>query len=120
MATMVSSSFRLLRINIRLFGKSIIDHIIRNHFDPENIANEIEICCFCGSSECITKEHVLPKWVFENNPDEFFLTLINSSKQKFIQTTIPACNICNNNILSKIENYIKSLFLNVALKNEYF
>lgn len=112
--------FKDLRKRVRQNGKEIIEHIVRNHFDPENIANEAEICCFCGSNNRVTKEHVLPKWTFENDPNEFFLTLINDSKQKFIQTAIPACNDCNNNLLSKIENHIKNLFLYVDLKNDYF
>ena len=58
--------FKDLRKRIRLNGKGIIEHLVRNHFDPENIANEDEICSFCGSDNRTTKEHVLPKWTFEN------------------------------------------------------
>jgi hypothetical protein len=117
---MVDDYFKLLRKNIRLNGKSIVDHVKRNHFDPLNFAQEEDICSFCGTENEMTKEHVLPKWSFQNDPDRYFITKINDTTQSFIKTSIPACAICNNAILSKIENYINRLFLKTDLNTDYF
>ena len=117
---MIDDYFKLLRKNFRLNGKTIIEHIIRNHFDPWNFSNEEDICTFCGEANKLSKEHVLPKWSFQNDPDRFFITEINESSQKFINTTIPACSICNNNTLSNIERYIKALFRDTNLQNDYY
>lgn len=98
----------------------IIDHIKRNHFEPHNFAEENDLCTFCGKEEDLTKEHVLPKWCFENDPERFFKTVINESKQTFIKTTIPACSTCNNETLSKVENHINNLFRNTDLNDNYY
>lgn len=117
---MTDDLFKLLRKNFRLNGKLVIDHIKRNHFDPWNIAEEEDICIFCGSDNKLTKEHVLPKWVFQNDPNRYFVTKINDSSQTFIQTAIPTCEKCNNDTLSKIENYIVALFRDTDLSSDYY
>jgi hypothetical protein len=117
---MVDDCFKFLRKSMRNKGRNIIQHIKRNHFDPLNIAGEGEICIFCGSGENLTKEHVIPKWSFQNDPSRSFITRINNSEQSFIKTAIPACSTCNNNVLSKIEKYIKTLLLDTDLENHYF
>jgi hypothetical protein len=117
---MVDKCFKLLRKNFRQNGKLIIDHIKRNHFDPWNFADEDDKCSFCGIDKKLTKEHVLPKWCFENDPKRFFETVINGTSQTFSKTVIPACSICNNETLSKVENYINNLFRNTNLDSEYY
>jgi len=117
---MIENSFKLLRKNIRCHGKVIIDHIKRNHFDPWNIAGENDICVFCGESDNLTKEHVLPRWSFQHNPERTFETKINGSTQTFIKTTIPTCMSCNNNTLAGIENYIAALFRDTDLSSGYY
>lgn len=117
---MIDQCFKTLRIAIRREGKNIVDHIKRNHFEPGNFAGEPDICTFCGSPHNLTKEHVLPKWSFQHNPKEHFITHINDSQQTFIKTAIPACANCNNNILSKIEKYINDLIRNTNLDTDYF
>ena len=117
---MIDECFKLLRKNFRDNGKVIIDHIKRNHFDPWNIANEEDICTFCGDEDHLTKEHILPKWSFQNDPDRNFITTMNNASQTFIKTSIPVCSTCNNNTLSKIEDYINDLFKYTNLKEDYF
>jgi hypothetical protein len=117
---MVDESFKILRKNFRANGKLIVDHIKRNHFDPLNFAGEEDICCFCGNDEVLTKEHVLPKWCFQNDPKRNFDTVINGTNQAFIKTTIPTCPTCNNVTLSKIENFTTSLFQNTDLNTDYY
>ncbi|QHT70150.1 hypothetical protein GXP67_27640 [Rhodocytophaga rosea] len=98
----------------------IIDHIKRNHFDPWNFAGEDDICSFCGKHDVLTKEHVIPKWCFQNDPDRCFETIINGTIQTFIKTTIPACATCNNDTLSKIERHINNLLQNTDLNTDYY
>lgn len=117
---MVGEKFKLLRKNFRNNGKLIIDHIKRNHFDPWNFAEEDDLCSFCGTAKDLTKEHVLPKWCFENDPERIFETVINESKQAFIKTEIPACSKCNNETLSKIEKHINNLFRRTDLSKDYY
>lgn len=117
---MTDDCFKLLRKNFRISGKTIIDHIKRNHFEPGNFAGENDICSFCGGNNKLTKEHVLPKWCFQNDPSINFETLINGTKQPFMKTVIPACPSCNNETLSKIEKYTLELFRSTDLNNEYY
>lgn len=117
---MPNEQYKLIRKNIRIKGKLIIDNVIRKNLDPWNISDESDACCFCGSNKNITKEHVLPKWSFQNDEKKFFITEINNSKQTFMKTVIPTCEICNNETLSKIEKYTKSLLSRTDLCNDYF
>lgn len=117
---MADQSFQILRKHFRKRGKFIIDHIKRNHFDPWNFADEEDICSFCGQMEDLTKEHVLPKWCFENAPNRSFNTVINQSSQSFIKTVIPACSTCNNETLSKIERYVNQVFKTTDLNLDYY
>jgi hypothetical protein len=116
----VEDHFKLLRRNFRLNGKTIVDHIKRNHFEPGNFAGEDDICSFCGEKNRLTKEHVLPKWHFKNDPTRNFQTITNGITQTFAKTAIPACSICNNETLSEIEKHILKLFQNTDLSKEYF
>ncbi len=117
---MVDDCFKLLRNNFRLHGSLILDHIKRNHFDPDNFAGEDDICSFCGKNNELTKEHVIPKWCFQNDPERCFETVINGTTQAFIKTTIPACSTCNNDTLSKVERYTNNLFQNTNLDTDYY
>ncbi len=117
---MTDDCFKLLRKHFKLNGKAIIDHIKRNHFEPGNFAGENDICSFCGEDSKLTKEHVLPKWCYQNDPSRNFETLINGTKQLFMKTVIPACPTCNNETLSKIEKNILELFQTTDLDNEYY
>jgi hypothetical protein len=116
----IDDHFKILRRNFRLNGKTIVDHIKRNHFEPGNFAGEDDLCSFCGENNRLTKEHVLPKWCFQNDPARHFQTLINGTTQTFAKTAIPACPTCNNETLSEVEKYILKVFQNTDLNKEYF
>jgi hypothetical protein len=75
---------------------------------------------FCGRAEDLTREHVLPKWTFESEPNKYFVTNINGLKQKYIKTVVPACSECNSKILGLLEKQIKSSFEAVDLEKEFF
>jgi hypothetical protein len=79
-----------------------------------------EICSFCSSSKDITKEHVIPRWTFENCTKKYFTTNINGLPQTYNKTTIPACTVCNNERLNALEVYIQNLFEEVDPDITYF
>lgn len=106
---MIDDKFKELRINLRHSSRRIIHNILDNHFDPENNAGLPDICIFCGSSTTITKEHVIPKWVFENDPDIYFVTTSNQSSQTYNKSIVPACVHCNTTYLSYIEKYVQGV-----------
>lgn len=96
---MIEQRLITLRNKVRPNGKHVIDTLLSDH-----LAN---ICVICGSSENLTKEHVIPKWVFENNPKSYFSTEINGINQEYSKTTIPTCSECNSHILGALERYVE-------------
>ena len=90
----------ILRVDLRKNAKSIIENLVENHIS-RNIKNQSlpEICIFCGSPKNLTKEHVLPRWAFDNSVKRFFTTDINGFNQTYNKTTIPTCSTCNTEIL---------------------
>jgi len=109
---MIEQRLVTLRKKIRLNGKHVINTLLSNHF-----AN---ICAICGSTEDLTKEHVIPKWVFGNNPKAYFSTEINGINQEYSKTTIPTCSECNTYILSALERYLEIKFRQTDLDENYF
>jgi hypothetical protein len=109
-----------LRLIARKKGKYVMnklfDDYLTGHFDKKKIIS----CVLCGSESNLTKEHVLPKWVFENDPKRTFTTDVNQLPQKYIRTTLPMCFTCNNEILNVLELYIQRTIAEVDLKNKYY
>ncbi|MFA1561372.1 hypothetical protein A6E11_08420 [Aliivibrio fischeri] len=58
-----------LRKKIRANKKKVTDAIITNH--------SAEICIVCGSREQLTKEHVIPQWVYNRSTKRTFETTTN-------------------------------------------
>ena len=95
---------KILRIKLRNNTKSIIKNLVESHISRnEKVIAFPEICMFCSSSNNLTKEHVLPLWVFDNSTNRFFTTDINGLNQTYIKTTIPACSTCNSENLNSLE-----------------
>ncbi|MBP1038021.1 hypothetical protein J8631_20835 [Serratia fonticola] len=91
-----------LRNKIKGSQSLVMDAFDKNH--------KLDICFFCGSLDSLTKEHVIPQWVFDEKKEQgFFNATANDQPQKYIQATIPACECCNNVLLSSIEDYVKEL-----------
>jgi len=109
---------RSLRSLAKQNSRTIIDNISRNN--SRKGKGEFEICLFCGSSNDITKEHVLPQWTYDGDPTKFFITTINGLPQYYNKATIPACSICNNNRLNSLEVYIQNLFSETDLETTFF
>lgn len=94
-------------------------YIVRDN-DRVLASNYPDVCIFCGTIHQISREHVIPKWVYENNPEKFFTTKINGINQTYNRTTVPVCVTCNSDLLSGLEGYITKLLLEVNLKTDFF
>ena len=99
-----------LRKKIRQNSKKVIDTLINNHC--------AKICLICGTTKNLTKEHVLPKWIFENNQRKQFITNINGLNQSYSKTTVYACSECNSYILGSLERHIEIWFRKADLGSE--
>ncbi|MFY0802057.1 hypothetical protein [Peribacillus frigoritolerans] len=82
------------------------------------------VCAYCGNKGDLTKEHVIPSWLYEATKNQN-LQLIQAQPKKFInnqQTKKDVCETCNNIALSKLDNYVKNLhdeyFRNIVKNNE--
>jgi len=99
---MIEDRLKKLRKKVRINSKKVVNSIIN---DPNTNS-----CAFCGAINKITKEHVIPKWAFNNNPQKGFISPINGLNQKYSKTTIPACFECNSYILGELEKFIEYEF----------
>lgn len=68
-------------------------------------------CFLCGTTTSkITKEHIFPKWILKKfSLFNQHLKLINGSNISYKKLTIPCCNKCNNEHLSKLEKKFKEI-----------
>lgn len=109
-----------LRLIARKNGKEVMNKLFEDYltgpFDKEVKTS----CLLCGSNSDLTKEHVLPKWVFESDPIRTFTTDVNELSQKYIGTTLPMCSTCNSNILNTLEKYIQMILSEVDLETKYY
>jgi hypothetical protein len=119
----IDSQSKYLRIITRKNFKVIINHVIEVNLSRGiriHNKNHEEVCVFCSSTQNLTKEHVIPRWAFEGSTKKFFITNINGLPQTYNKTTIPACSVCNNEILNAFEVYINELFEEINLETSYF
>lgn len=119
----IESNLMSFRAVIRKNSKVVIDDIIHN--DISLIHNQKRktrgfVCMFCSSNKEITKEHVLPRWTYENDSSKEFTTDINGHHQRYNKATIPACFKCNNDKLNSLEVYINDLFSRINLTTTFF
>lgn len=67
-------------------------------------------CVFCDSSDDITKEHVIPKWL-----QNYFglynqrVRLWNETTMPYRQAIIPICHNCNSNRFGLLENAVQNM-----------
>lgn len=114
--SIVDINLRKLRVNFRKQGKEISDDVF-GRFHPTT-GNTEEICVFCKSRGKLTKEHVLPKWLFENDVESKFISSVNKQSQSYNKAVIPACPDCNNTILSEIEKNVIGVLHKVDENNQ--
>lgn len=109
---MIEKKLRSFRKIIRDRKSSVTKQLIQNHY--------AEICIICGDTKDLTKEHVIPKWVFKNDQKRTFIQTLNEVSQTYSKTTVFACKYCNNELLSSLETYIQKLFNSVDLVEDFF
>jgi len=109
-----------LRLTARKNGKYVMNKLFDDYFTGHYNKEINSHCILCGSESNLTKEHVLPKWVFENNPKRTFTTDVNKLSQKYIRTTLPMCSTCNSKVLNTLEIYIQKTLEEVDLKTKYY
>lgn len=100
------------RKNIRNNQCNIVDTLKVNH--------NSSLCIFCGTKNDLTKEHILPQWVYDKNPKKFFTTNTNGISQTYNKSVLPCCTQCNNNILGKLEYVIQYKFKKLDLELKHF
>jgi len=112
-----------LRKSIRQNAKSIVRHTSNNYLDQRKHKSSKplnDICLFCSNPNLLTKEHIIPRWIFEKDTKKFFEITINGQNLTFNKATIPACQECNSVLLNEQERYVQSLFNNKWIKKEEF
>lgn len=109
---MIEKKLRSFRKIIRDRKSSVTSQLIQNHY--------AEICIICGDTKNLTKEHVIPKWVFKNDQKKTFIQTLNEVSQTYSKTTVFACKYCNNELLSSLETYIQQLFNSVDFSEDFF
>jgi len=67
-------------------------------------------CSYCANSEKLTKEHIWPKSLIKRNPDFLTCSKISNSFYKGEAVIKDVCAECNNNTLSKLDNYLANLY----------
>lgn len=92
-------------------------------FKEENFSNKNCFLCGLKPKSKKTKEHIFPKWLqhqfdlWDNN-----LIITNGTKIPYRNLTVPCCDECNNDHLSKMETKFKTLldnsFENLTLEDE--
>ncbi|MEM9996676.1 MAG: hypothetical protein AAF809_03155 [Bacteroidota bacterium] len=110
--TVLNERLIALRRKVRANSKHVIDTILADH--------NADICVFCGAVDDLTREHVLPRWVFDKRPDRGFITTINEQSQNYEKATVPACRDCNSNILAHLERRVKLLLSRFYQDPDFF
>lgn len=101
-----------LRKNIRNNQSMIIETLRLSH--------DAQLCIFCGVKNDLTKEHILPQWIYDKKPEKFFITNTNGIPQTYNKSVLPCCSKCNNNILGYLEATIQAKFKSVDLTLKHF
>jgi len=120
MATKAQHFRKKVRENI----KNVIHYIDRNHVLRENDKavqpSKQKICMFCGDTKNITKEHIIPRWIFSKNVNAFFTVNLNGLDQSYDKATLPACATCNAELLNDLEKIVQRLFENRDVAKQPF
>ena len=95
----MDKKFGLLRARIKRSQKKVMDCIIADH--------NAEICVLCGCAEDITREHVIPQWAFDADPNKHLVNNKNNQSISYIKATVPACRQCNSELLGAFEDQLK-------------
>lgn len=115
MQNAIDDRFKFLRVQLRQNGPAIADDVFMR-FHPTTKKGKPEICIFCFSRSNITKEHVLPKWLFERETEITFISSVNRQTQTYNRAIVAACSHCNNSVLAPIEKHIMDSIRRLQMK----
>lgn len=111
-------------LEIRKIARERGKYVMRKLFDDylTGWIDKIRVpsCSFCGEEENLTKEHIIPKWVFESNPKKIFKSDVNELDHAYIKATIPLCAKCNSELFNSIERKVQKILANADLKKTYY
>jgi hypothetical protein len=81
-------------------------------------------CAYCGPTENkITREHIIPKFVYEYQSEHHKVSGWNEVAKKTICGEIKVkdvCDNCNNNVLGKLDNYAKNFLSQHGVLTDVF
>ncbi len=109
-----------LRLVARKKGKYVMNKLFDDYLTGLITKEVIPSCILCGTESNLTKEHVLPKWVFQSDSKYSFKTDINELSQKYISATLPCCISCNSDLLNSLERDIQRTLSEVDLETRYY
>lgn len=104
---LIDKTFLELRKIVKTQGKYVMRKLFLDYVTGPYQEKVVPACIICGTHDNITKEHVLPRWIYDNNPRYSFKILVNELNQDFIKATVPACCRCNSELLNNVERYIQ-------------
>ena len=93
----MDEKFSILRKRVKHSQKKVMDCIIADH--------NADICVLCGSSDDITREHIIPQWAVESNAEKSLINKKNNQSTHYIKATVPACRVCNSDLLGVFDAY---------------
>mgnify|MGYP001301511971 CR=1 FL=1 len=74
-------------------------------------SDKTKICAYCGKGSSLTREHIIPSFLYKKHPDQKFG--FNWAADKFVNSEAiirDVCAECNNGILSELDDYGKSFY----------
>ncbi|PJJ08905.1 hypothetical protein CLU83_2212 [Flavobacterium sp. 1] len=117
---MIDKKLLELRRISRKHGKYVMNKLFDDYLAGPISKKVILSCTFCGAESNITKEHILPKWVFESNSKHSFKSDVNELDQPYIKATIPLCGKCNSDLFNSVEREVQKILREVDLKRRYY
>lgn len=112
----IDENFKTLRRIVRTHGKYVMGKLFDDYLTRPRNKKITPSCILCGTGKNLTKEHVLPKLVFQSNDKHSFTSDVNQLSHAYIRATVPACRSCNSDLLNSIEQYIQKTLSEVDLK----
>src|SRR5688572_12897646 len=110
----IEQALTKLRVAVRKNSKLVMGNLIEDFLVYRQSRKDLVItsrCSFCGSTQNLTREHILPKWIFEDIQNRHYVNQVNGQKIQYSKATIPACRTCNSELLNEIERHIKNVFI---------
>lgn len=108
-----------LRKLVRANNRNVISHLVRNYLQRDQNGRAIKnieapICIICSTTNNISKEHVLPRWIYDKDEKAFFNIGANRQHQSYDKATVPMCTCCNSEILNELEKYLQTTFISFS------